>query len=267
MVIPKIIHQIWIGDLKFQKKKFIGNINSWKSKNPSYTYLFHDNSRAKKLLSFYPKIKKIYNNLLIPVQKADLLRYLIIYHYGGFYADLDTFCKKSLDKTLQKRGAEMVFGIDKIPGKHEYIQWCFGCISRQNLLLEIIEEIRRRVHLTPPNIENLLMDKYTYWLTGPQVFTKVMDRYFKNNPHKLRKTVFFDHCTFGNYLIKNNKKCFNKAVLVHNYDGIWKKMDNDKLNELDKLIQKNKDLLKSNNIQLKNIALICVYYAYNKLTS
>jgi mannosyltransferase OCH1-like enzyme len=36
-----------------------------------------------------------WNNYAFPIQRADSIRYLILYHYGGIYLDMDTFCNET----------------------------------------------------------------------------------------------------------------------------------------------------------------------------
>jgi mannosyltransferase OCH1-like enzyme len=38
----------------------------------------------------------IWDNYAFPIQRADSLRYFVLYHYGGIYLDMDTWCNKSI---------------------------------------------------------------------------------------------------------------------------------------------------------------------------
>ena len=46
------------------------------------------------------RIRKFYEELRWPIQKADFGRYIILSVYGGFYSDLDILLEKSLDPVL-----------------------------------------------------------------------------------------------------------------------------------------------------------------------
>lgn len=97
-MIPKIIHQIWIGD-KPIPDKFKKYIQSWKEINPDYEYILWDNKKVTQLNSII--IKEILsNNELSNVSKSDFLRYFILKENGGLYVDTDFECYKSFDEFL-----------------------------------------------------------------------------------------------------------------------------------------------------------------------
>ena len=58
----------------------------------------------------YPKYYKSYNKLPIKIQKIDYFRYIAIYHYGGFYFDLDMRCLYPIDELLNY---DCVFPVDQ----------------------------------------------------------------------------------------------------------------------------------------------------------
>ena len=64
--------------------------------NPTYRYEFlSDNSAEQYIREFYahrPDILATYLSLNVPILKADLLRYLILYAEGGIWSDLDVSC-------------------------------------------------------------------------------------------------------------------------------------------------------------------------------
>lgn len=66
-------------------------------KNPTYRHeLLTDASAEQYLRDQYahrPDIITIYNSLRVPILKADLLRYLILYANGGIWSDLDVSCE------------------------------------------------------------------------------------------------------------------------------------------------------------------------------
>jgi mannosyltransferase OCH1-like enzyme len=93
-MIPKIIHQIWIGD---QSKKPEKIMNTWKIKHPDWEYKIWTEENLPSL-----KNQKQFNQMEELAGKADILRYELLYNYGGVYIDADTICLNSLDDFFLK---------------------------------------------------------------------------------------------------------------------------------------------------------------------
>jgi hypothetical protein len=93
--IPKIIWQtISTNRVPSIIKKYS---DSWIDLNPEYEYRFFDNEDIIDFLKKdFPEYVGPYNKLKYGASKADLWRYLIIYKYGGVYADMDCKCLNSL---------------------------------------------------------------------------------------------------------------------------------------------------------------------------
>jgi len=85
MSIPKKIHQIWVGDKRIPKhiKEFMAEI---KDSHPEYEYFFWTDQNVPEMPR---KLKSIYDSIVHPAQKADLLRVYVLYLYGGICLDAD----------------------------------------------------------------------------------------------------------------------------------------------------------------------------------
>jgi hypothetical protein len=77
-------------------------VDSWITKNPEYEYRFFDDQDVQNFLKkHFSDYYKVYNKIKFGSSKADLWRYLIIYKYGGVYADLDCRCNNSLKQWIR----------------------------------------------------------------------------------------------------------------------------------------------------------------------
>lgn len=94
--IPKIFHQIWLGNSPLPTKlKRLSK--TWLKHNPDFKYILWTESNIDKL----PLINKdIFQNLVNPGARSDILRYEILYNFGGIYIDTDFECIRTLDKQL-----------------------------------------------------------------------------------------------------------------------------------------------------------------------
>ncbi len=92
-IIPKIIHQIWVGPNKppaiFEKSQ-----ESIRRLHPDWEYkLWTDEDVA----SFGLHNQDLYDQCDNYGEKADIFRYEILHRYGGMYLDVDFICLKPLD--------------------------------------------------------------------------------------------------------------------------------------------------------------------------
>lgn len=95
-MIPHLIHQIWIGD-KPQPQKWM---DTWKRFHPDWKYILWDNERVN---NFVFKNKEKIDGCIkkgLYHGAADLIRYEILYRYGGFVAPADSECFSPIDELL-----------------------------------------------------------------------------------------------------------------------------------------------------------------------
>lgn len=142
------------------------------------------------LLKKYPQLHHLSKQFTRKVQKADLVRYLIIYEYGGFYFDLD--CRpqsSSLLHDLQKGqfDASAIFFIERyitpeqsessrqIPirqGKPEDLErianFAFGAVAKHPIIRNILELLQYRCQNYPMYNE----DYDILYKTGPDLVTE-----------------------------------------------------------------------------------------------
>ena len=102
-LIPNIIHQIWfqgedkIPELHKKYQKICKNMYK------DWEYMFWDDHKIQDLIqSNYSYLYKYYIKYPTLLQKVDLARYIILYHYGGCYIDMDVECIKSINELLEK---------------------------------------------------------------------------------------------------------------------------------------------------------------------
>lgn len=204
--IPKIIHQTWKNEVDYMEYS-----QTWKEKHPDWVYMFWDDNDCGEFVSReYPKYRGVYLGLNA-VQKADLFRYLVLHKYGGIYADIDTKCVQNLDHIV--RIPKMVVGVEynSMGGKRQILQW-FICSCPQNpILLEVANTIKFRSYI--PKAMAFGGNRYTYWLTGPEVFSQVINKYTD-------MVKIYPKCVFGSF--DRSQRCVDKMLVKHGFHGTWK---------------------------------------------
>jgi inositol phosphorylceramide mannosyltransferase catalytic subunit len=70
--------------------------------NPDYEFLFFDDEGVRIFIDQKcPQYKVIFDSFRFPIQRYDFFRYLAVYHFGGFYFDLDVMLATGLSPLLQ----------------------------------------------------------------------------------------------------------------------------------------------------------------------
>ena len=101
----KIIHQIWFGTIpnKRSAQKAYKTLNvfrdSWKEKNKGWYIIEWDKKMCIEFIQeCYPEHNDLFSSYTYEIQRCDAIRYFILHRYGGWYADMDYYCNRSLDE-------------------------------------------------------------------------------------------------------------------------------------------------------------------------
>lgn len=102
-MIPKLLHLIWVGS-EFPSR-FQPNLASWMDHHPTWSVqLWGEDTRPKlRNENLYRHAEQYVRPDAVGQFRADLLRYELLYLYGGFYADVDTYPLRSIDLALVGR--------------------------------------------------------------------------------------------------------------------------------------------------------------------
>ena len=95
--IPKIIHQLWIGN-KPAPTKFM---DTWRDAHESlgFKYMFWNEKNISQNIDLAPVLQKL-NSIEEINGKADVIRWLILQKFGGIFIDADSICIHPFDEHL-----------------------------------------------------------------------------------------------------------------------------------------------------------------------
>ena len=219
-MIPKIIHQIWgLKDPGPILPNLLVYQKTWQEKNPDWTYQLWDRKSIEDLLVMYPKWQKTFHALEHWVEQCDFARYVIVYHYGGVYADLDTICQVPANQWTNYPG--LIVGLEadvndydrafhRLARNKQYCQWTFASIPRHPVLYEIIEYICNVTSQTCYKEHKILNT------TGPGAFTDIVNH--GKNVQKLDIRAFACGQKHSQSPESSDPGCF----VVHKFEGSWK---------------------------------------------
>ena len=142
-MIPKIIHQIWLGP---NKRPDIW-MDTWKvdylKQYPDWTYKLWTESELDKLDMVN---KNLYNNEKFYNCKSDIARYEILYQQGGIFMDADSMWIKksdnSLDKILDMAKEQGAFCAEEPVNKWSLANGVIGFAKEHIVLKQNIEYIK-----------------------------------------------------------------------------------------------------------------------------
>lgn len=229
--IPKIIHRIWI-----DKNQPLGNsvlperynkyILAWKEYNPDFTHKLWSGKQILELIQeYFPEYVNFYLSLTPFIKKCDFARFVIVYVFGGFYCDIDFYCKRSIAYLTE--GGENYF--IKEPKEHY--------IEEQELLCNGFFGACKNNDFISGWIDNMVQNqdiKDVLQHTGPIGF----DRYSKNTKNKM---LFGNTCDILSVISSFNfsSECdnYNYGVATLWFDGTdWDengpKRDTNKIKEI-----------------------------------
>lgn len=154
--------------------------NTWKEKNKDWEYnYFSDENILDFTNDIYGKewLDILLNKCPIGVMRSDIWRNLVIYHYGGLYADLDTICTDSIDNWGLDLGKEAVFsrGLDQFIVSHTFLGQ-----DKSKVFENILYNIQKSIYENKKFTIN-----YIYETTGPEIFTKSVLDYISNNKNNI----------------------------------------------------------------------------------
>jgi mannosyltransferase OCH1-like enzyme len=223
--IPKIIHQIWFqGDII--PEHYPNYRHTWKELNPSYKFILWNNKMIDVLLNKYPQYRNKYESLPLMIQKIDYAKYIILYHYGGIYIDVDCECLKPIDDLLKDKECIVAKFNVQILAKiflyktsgDTYQNGFMASIQNHDLWTTILDQIQTM------DIKKLFYESrlsYVFRTTGPVLLTNILKKY-KGNITKLDKNIIdpIEWCDLDNICWKSKNDCIKQnpsSYTLHHY--------------------------------------------------
>ena len=190
MIIPKLLHRIWIGKEKMPLE-FVRYGISWMEKHPNWKMkLWTDNEL------FLLQNQEMYDKAKTESEKSDILRLEILKKYGGIYLDTDIECYKNIEPIIKNadffvcRDADWDLDCPYLNGA------LMGCTPQHPLINKLINEL--------PIFANKYKNKHVCYRTGPGfVSLTLKDKSF----------------------LIPDIKIFNGEYSFHHYAGSWKDIE------------------------------------------
>jgi hypothetical protein len=162
--IPKILHQIWIGP-KPAPTEFM---KTWKEKHPDFQYILW-NEREIQDYGLRFVCQKQIEDIGEINGKADIIRWEILYQYGGYFVDADSICIEPFDEVFEGKTAFATFENENMR-KGLIATGTMGFIPQHPLCRDIIQWIS-----TSEEATNLIKSTRAWFSVGPGLLTKMLE--------------------------------------------------------------------------------------------
>lgn len=133
--LPKKIGHIWIGPRSAPEKW----LQSWRDHHPDWSYTLYDNDF---LTSFPFRNRKLIDEYVKRAQfagAADLMRYEILYEFGGFIPEADSLCIANTEELFQEAKAYTVYENENVrPG---LVSPILACEQKNRFVGLLVEEL------------------------------------------------------------------------------------------------------------------------------
>ena len=180
--IPKLLFRTAPYPLQNVPKEIQHILNATVTNNQEYLLVYFDDNDAKAFVhDHFPQYESLLDKLNTGAYRADVLRLLIVYHYGGMYNDIGHSYLVPLREVISK-GDEFISAVEQDDRCECNVHNAMlGSYPKHPLLLHIIKSVRGRPSHTfscmltlPCNVSYILAThiplKYTY-PRSPGIYT------------------------------------------------------------------------------------------------
>jgi mannosyltransferase OCH1-like enzyme len=176
-MIPRVIHQTWRD--ADPPPAFADLTRTWRGLNPGWAWrLWTDADNREFVAREYPDLLALYDAYPFPIQRVDMVRYLILHRHGGLFVDLDFEALRPIEPFL---GADAVFGCEpdencRAPGQARIVSNAFmACAPEHPLLNAVVAALPGAMQSAVD--QRLGRNAAILESTGPFFLTRCLDAY------------------------------------------------------------------------------------------
>ena len=195
--------------------------------NPNYKVILWNEKMILDLFrTHYPWFKLTYDTYKFSIQKSDAARYFIVYHYGGFYIDLDMRCVQSFDEIVQNiskthprvdfvAASERKRILTGFSGHFQLMNGFMGGSPKHPLMLEAISNLQSSNRFFLTYRRSILLS------AGAWYFARIFDKYpckehvFPLSENEYLNGVFLHHSEMNSWHTLGGNMVHYLWVVIH----------------------------------------------------
>lgn len=203
--IPKIIHFMWFStDNSDIPSKYHQYLENFKIHNPEYEFkIWLRNNTLDEVYANFPQYYEDLLKIQPIISVCDILRFMVVYIYGGLYIDADFNCRRNVSPLLDNKDI-LIF--EEMP-EHQGNYLCNGCFAaspKHDFILGWIAQM----------FENRKQKVGVMETTGPSAFYK----YFSETENKPELS---DGCLIMPYTQQQSLSCQCSNTDDHILYTLW----------------------------------------------
>jgi mannosyltransferase OCH1-like enzyme len=229
--VPRILHQTWkTSDIPEELTKYVA---SWKRYNPDWEFRFWNDTQGLALIEqHYPWFYKHIDKFKSGVEKADIMRYFILYHHGGVYADLDMECLRPWEPLLRRHDENFQCVLGAEPQQHAQKQGSRNMLVCNAMMFSVAghpfwEEVFNKLLDRVPELGHASGGDWVSPVdtTGPVMLSEL----YEAQPTAYRDVAVYPSTAF--YPLKDNhdkykaistdEAKFRQSWAVHRWHHLW----------------------------------------------
>lgn len=163
-MIPKILHQIWIGP----KPAPTNLMDTWKNKHPDFEYIrWTEREIAKRGITF--ECQAQIDAMQEINGKADIIRWELLLKYGGYFVDADSICIEPFDEYFEGKTGFATFENEN-NRKGLVATGTMGFIPEHPMLREIVNWMK-----FSQEAQKLIIQTRAWYSVGPGLLTRMLE--------------------------------------------------------------------------------------------
>jgi len=139
-----------------------------------YKYRLWSEEDCNQLItSEYPQFKKLWEDFTQPIMKIDFIRYIILYHHGGIYLDIDMYPLKDFEFFLQQ--SQVFVRWNNCKRKLPYIALMMSA-KNNRLFLEIADHSQESFYEKSSSLPKSWTGRLVFHSTGHFMLQRVLKK-------------------------------------------------------------------------------------------
>jgi mannosyltransferase OCH1-like enzyme len=212
LLIPRLFHRVWLGGV--MPAEFVRFGETWLEHNPGWEMRVWTEDDLPPLRN-----RDLYDSVESYAQKSDVIRFELLWRYGGVYVDCDFECRRSIEQLLYGLDAFAAFEDDA-----QVSNAIIGAVAGHRFIDYLVRSLPASVK------EHGAADPVVS--TGPGYLTRCLAEF---DPGGTAPITLFPASHFYPYSwtqMYRRYERFDQAYAVHHWAGSWGKASEPRLKAL-----------------------------------